>query len=293
MSVASPTCPISAFVTAYGRREATLKTIERLQSCRPAPAEIWVHVDGGGKTLAGEIEARFPAVHVIVSDARIGPGGGRNRLLREARHELVASFDDDSFPADEDFFQRALVASAAHPEAAVLAAVVLDGTNAHAANPRQPLRVASFVGCGCVYRRDVFLTTSGYVPLPLAYGMEEVDLAIRLHVQGRRIMLDPALRVVHELDLAHRLSLQVRAAMMANMVLFVFLRYPVVLWPLGAVQCLRKAVELLLGGGWRAILAGLRGLPALLSEHREHRQPLPSGAILSYILLRRRAAQHG
>lgn len=269
-----------------------MKTIERLRNCRPAPAEIWVHVDAGGKTLATQIQARFPEVGLLVSDTQVGPGGGRNRLLQEARHNLVASFDDDSHPADKDYFQRVLVAAAADPEAAVLAAVVLDGTSAQPTELRYPVRVASFVGCGCVYRRDSFLATSGYVPLPLAYGMEEVDLAIRLHAMGQRIMLNPSLRVVHELDLGHRLSLQVCTAMMANILLFVFLRYPVLLWPLGAAQCQRKALELLIQGRWRGILGGLRSFPALLSKHHTLREALPWRAILSYTLLRRRIGQH-
>ncbi len=292
MAPDSPTCPISAIITAYGRPEITMKTIERLRNCRPAPAEIGVHVDNGGKTLAGQIQVRFPEVRVLLSDTRVGPGGGRNRLLQEARHNLVASFDDDSHPADEDFFQRVLAAAVADPEAAVFAAVVLDGTNEQTAELRHSFQVASFVGCGCVYRRDVFLASSGYVPLPLAYGMEEVDLAIRLHAGGHRIMLDPSLRVVHELDLGHRLSLQVCTAMMANILLFVFLRYPVVLWPLGVAQCLRKALELLLQGRWRGILGGMRSFPTLLSEHHKRREALPWRAVLSYTLLRRRAGRH-
>ncbi|WP_395747000.1 glycosyltransferase family 2 protein [Prosthecobacter sp.] len=279
---------MSAVLTACGRPEITLKTIGRLLGCRPPPAEVRVHVDNGGTALAEEIRARFPTVHVVVSATRIGPGGGRNRLLQEAQQELVASFDDDSYPADGDFFQRVLAAAAAHPQAAVMAAVILDGTGAPTAAPKQATRVASFVGCGCVYRRAAFLATSGYVPLPLAYGMEEVDLALRLHAQGGCIVFDPGLRVVHELDLRHRLSPQVAAAMMANSLLLVYLRYPLVLWPLGALQCLRKAMELLRQGGWRGITEGLRSLPGLVSAHRASRQVLPWRAIVSYILLRRR-----
>ena len=34
--------------------------------------------------------------------------------------------------------------------------------------------VASFVGCGCAYRREAFGETRGYVPLPLAYAFSIV-----------------------------------------------------------------------------------------------------------------------
>ena len=46
-----------------------------------------------------------------------------------------------------------------------------------------------------------FLATSGYVPLAVAYGMEEVDLALRLHEKGGRILRTPGLRVFHDTDL--------------------------------------------------------------------------------------------
>ena len=53
----------------------------------------------------------------------------------------------------------------------------------------------------CVYRRSAFLEAGGYVPLPVAYGMEEVDLALRLHSRGGKILTTPWLRVFHNTDL--------------------------------------------------------------------------------------------
>src|SRR5688500_5426273 len=153
------TVPIAAIVTAYERPEMTVRTVRRLQDCRPAPAEILVHVDGYRAALAQQLGEMFPDVTVLSSTERIGPGGGRNRLLQEAKQELVASFDDDSYPADLDFFQRAVNAATSNPDAAVLTATLLDGSGeTEAAAPRAE-RVATFAGGACVYRRSVFLET--------------------------------------------------------------------------------------------------------------------------------------
>ncbi|HKR21506.1 MAG TPA: glycosyltransferase, partial [Pyrinomonadaceae bacterium] len=97
---------ISAIVTAYERIEQTLNTIRILESCDPKPDEILVHVDGNRTDFQSVIGNSFPNVRVIMSRERVGPGGGRNKLVDAATCDLVASFDDDSYPIDSDYFAR-------------------------------------------------------------------------------------------------------------------------------------------------------------------------------------------
>lgn len=196
--------PVTAIVTAYKRHEQTLETVRCLLACVPPPAEVLVHVDGGRKDMEEALKQAFPTIRILTSESSVGPGGGRNRLVREARENLVASFDDDSHPADADFFQRVVDAATAIPDAAIIAATILDGTEESGPQPGRAMIAANFVGCGCVYRREVFVKTTGYVPLPVAYGMEEVDLSIRLHAMGSKIVHEPRLRVVHDLKHHHR-----------------------------------------------------------------------------------------
>jgi hypothetical protein len=312
---APTTVPIAAIVTAYERPEMTVRTLRRLQDCRPAPSEILVHVDGSQATLAKQLRETFPNVAVLSSDERIGPGGGRNRLLREASQELVASFDDDSYPADLDFFQRAVDAAAANPDAAVLTATLLDGSGDTEVPEPRTGRVATFAGGACVYRRSIFLETAGYVPLPLAYGMEEVDMSLRLYAMGRRIVHVSGLRVVHDVaplksvrrvafdglrprivtakDPGHRDTRDIAAGTVANLALLPFLRYPVRLWPYGAAQCLHKVVELMCNGRTREALAGLSSIPGHLWRHRHQRAPLTAEQVRSYLRMRRGGSDGG
>jgi hypothetical protein len=249
---------------------------------------------------------------VLLSTERVGPGGARNRLLQAANEELAASFDDDSYPADPDFFRRAVAAAEGCPDAAVFTATLLDGSGDALHAPDHLAQVATFAGGACVYRRPVFLQTSGYVPLPLAYGMEEVDLSLRLHAMGRRIVHVPVLRVVHEVaplknvrrivfrgiwprlvaaqDPGHRDTREIAAGTVANLALLPYLRYPAVLWPYGIAQCLHKALELVCNGRTREALAGLCRIPAHLWRHRGQRAPLTVAEVRSYLRLRRNEA---
>jgi len=116
--------PVTAIVTAHDRVEQTLSTLEVIQTCDPSPAEIVVHVDGTNPLLIKAIKKDFPNVRLIVSETSVGPGGGRNKLIEAATNEFVASFDDDSYPIDSDYFARALRVFEKFPEAAVVCAGV-------------------------------------------------------------------------------------------------------------------------------------------------------------------------
>jgi GT2 family glycosyltransferase len=203
----------------------------------------------------------------------------------------VASFDDDSYPVNPDYF--ALVASEfeKYPHAAVLGAVVRDIYFPE--GPPAPVthRSAGFVGCGCVYRRSAFLSTSGFVPLKLAYGMEEVDLSMRLYAGGDIILQSSRLVVQHDTDMTHRFTSSVNAAVTSNAALLIFLRYPVALWPMGLVQFCKIVVGLIREGRSDGILSGIFNIPSHLYRHRQYRKTLTFRELTSFISLRRRYAR--
>lgn len=282
--------PVTAIVTAFERVPQTLQTLARLRSCQPAPAQVLVHVDGNRQQTAAAIRERDPSAQVLVSAGNIGPGGGRNRLIAAAEHEIVASFDDDSWPIDGDYFERLVGLFEQYPEAAILNAALF-----HRGEARRPATDhtewrASFVGAGCAYRRGAFLATGGYVPLPTAYGMEEVDLSLRLHARRGRILHCERLRVEHDTDLAHHGSAEVTAASIANIALLAFLRYPAWMWPVGLAQVANRIWWLLRNGRQPGVVRGAMSIPAHLYAYRSWRAPLPASAVRSYLASRRPAA---
>lgn len=288
MSPIPETVGVSAIVTAYDRVEQTLEALRRLRACRPQPAEVLVHVDANADDCAEAIRRSGLADRVLVSDVRVGPGGGRNRLMAAARHPIVASFDDDSWPIDADYFLRLVTLFGRHAGAGVIGACLFHRGEARREARDVAVPRADFVGAGCAYRRDVFLAAGGYVPLPIAYGMEEVDLSLRLHAQGWHILHSDWLRVEHDTDLSHHSAPETTAASVANVALLTFLRYPVHLWPLGLFQYVKRLWWLVGEGRHRGVLAGVLRTPRHLVRYRGHRRPLPSAAVRSYLRLRRR-----
>ena len=278
---------IAAIVTAYERTEQTLATLRVIQNCEPRPAEVLVHVDGNRSRCAEAIRAAFPDVRVLLSREQAGPGGGRNKLIAATASELVASFDDDSYPIDSDYFARAEQLFAKHPDASVVCAALYHRGETIALDARDAQWTADFSGGACVYRRSVFLAAGGYVPLPVAYGMEEVDLALRLHSRGARILTSSWLRVFHDTDLQRHGDARVTAGSIANQALLTYLRYPVSLWIVGVGQCLRRVFWLVRQGRLRGIFTGVTMIPAHLRANRQYRMPLQPEAVRSYLALRR------
>jgi GT2 family glycosyltransferase len=278
---------ISAIVTAYDRIEQTLATLRVIQNCAPAPDEILVHVDANQIACENAIREAFPDVHVLRSQEQVGPGGGRNKLVAAAQYEFVASFDDDSYPIDSDYFARALRMFEKFPEASLICAALYHAGESIGLDTQSGQWTADFSGGACIYRRKAFLDVGGYVPLPVAYGMEEVDLAIRLHAQGGKILTTPWLRVFHNTDLKHHAEPRVTAGSIANLALLTYLRYPISLWGIGMGQCANRLLWLLRHGRRRGIVKGVTMIPAHVWENHRYRAPVSKKVVRSYLALRR------
>jgi GT2 family glycosyltransferase len=278
---------ISAIVTAFNRTRQTLDTLNKLQQCSPPPDELLVHVDGNQQVLASAINSAFPSVKVTCNPQSVGPGGGRNTLLSKATNEIVASFDDDSYPIDRDFFNRVRKLSDAVPDAAIYAGAVYERDAFVESDEYKANWVADFSGGACVYRRSRFLQTSGYLSLPLAYGMEEVDLALRLHASTEKVLRTPWLRVFHDTSLTRHGDPQITEASIKNIALLAYLRYPSTCYWVGFGQVLNRIFWLLKNQRRQGILQGLIAIPDHLHSHRAHRYPVSTLRLLSYLKLRR------
>jgi GT2 family glycosyltransferase len=284
---------ITAIVTAYERVDQTLNTLRILAACEPQPDEILVHVDANGVECAQAVREQFPQIRVIVSKERVGPGGGRNKLVAAASHDFVASFDDDSYPIDADYFARVGQLFDRFAEASVVCAALYHVGEAIGLDERKAQWTADFSGGACVYRRDAFVNAGGYVPLPVAYGMEETDLALRLHSHGGKILSSSWLRVFHDTDLGRHAEPHVTAGSIANLALLAYLRYPVALWSIGVAQCANRVFWLLRHGRHRGIWRGLTMIPGHLRAHRRFRLTVSSRSVRSYLALRRTPSHAG
>ncbi|WP_397382227.1 glycosyltransferase family 2 protein [Prosthecobacter sp.] len=276
--------PISVAVPGCRRFAQLRVTLERLHACQPPPAEILVHLDGNDSALRDLVQFEFPGVRLLHSEILMGPGGARNRMTQEARCQWVAHFDDDSFPLDLDYFARAWSLIARLPETAVFCASILP-MESHDA---QGLWLqAVYPGCGHLMSRDWFLRTQGYLPIPIAYNLEEVDVGIQLHAMGGLCLQSGELRVFHDHLPPLREDDDIQVGMMINTVLFPLLRYPLLLLPQACASVTLRVFRLALRQEWRVILRALCMLPSNIWQFLPLRAPVSNAAAWSWLLLRR------
>jgi len=278
---------VTAVVPAFNRIGKCIDTLSKIYNCVPRPAEVIVHVDGNRQEYAKEIKNAFPETKVLGSVDRLGPGGSRNKMIEAASCNLVASFDDDSYPLDCDYFQKVAQVADALADASIISATLY-----HPGEEIEPptsaiVRVADFPGCACIYRRDRFQEFGGYLPIVVPYGIEEVDLALRYCSRGALIYRAGCLRVFHNNDRSEHADAGITAASIANIALLAFLRYPVICWPIGMWQVMRRLIWLIKVGRIAGIFQGMTKIPVELLKFRQHRTVLPTSAILSYLRLRR------
>lgn len=281
-------CNVTAVIPTYNRPQKLLEALEKISKCVPHPNEIIIHIDGNDTTTEPVLQnSGFKDIVIVKNSAQVGPGGGRNLAIARAKNEIVASFDDDSYPIDSDYFARLVQLFEIFPKASVIGSAIFHQHEPILPDQKTASWVADFVGCGCAYRRDVFLRTKGYVQIPLAYGMEETDLSLRLHHLEWGVVHSPWLRVFHDTKLEHHNNPKITAASIANQALLVYLRYPVILWWLGGIQCLNRVFWLIRHQRWNGILTGLVLIPGLIQQQHHHRQVVSAKSLLSYLRLRR------
>ena len=281
-------CNITVGIPTYNRIEKLLISLEKILQCDPQPNEIIIHIDKGDRTTEKIITQKYPEIKLILSSTRMGPGGGRNKIINAATNNIIASFDDDSYPLDQDYFQRLKILFEKLPNTAVI-----NGAVFHIGESIKPDKYiasinSNFIGCGCAYRRDIFLQTTGYIALPLAYGMEEVDLALRLINLNWNIVNTPWLRVFHKTNLEHHNQPQITAATIANQILLTYLRYPLKLWWVGFYQCSNRIIWLIKNHRLAGILTGIISIPQLILKHQGDRAPISTQALNNYLKYRRK-----
>jgi glycosyltransferase involved in cell wall biosynthesis len=237
----SSPAPISVAIPAFGNEQALAHTLRQIACCVPLPAEVLLHYDGGWEPTLDMASLIPVPVTILRSDHCIGPGGGRDRLLRAANQEFIASFDDDSWPLDTDYFARAVALMESIPNAAVISpAVYLAERPAHP-NVPEINSVRAFEGSASIHRRSIHFCLPGYVPVPAAYGVEEVDLALQIHAAGYEMYSTPWLRAWHDrplVELNHTVLPWIR-----NELLLAYLRFPTIAQPWGLVRALRHVMR--------------------------------------------------
>lgn len=182
------------------------KCLSSLAASTLRPLEIIVVDDASTDSTAEAAEAS--GVHVLRMERRSGPGVARNRGASAARGDILVFVDADVC-VHTDTLERFSSAFAAMPTPdAVFGAydttpfepgLVSQYKNLahHFVHVSHPGEASTFwAGCGAI-RREVFLEVGGFDPAFDRPSIEDIELGLRLHLRGRRIVLRPEIQATH------------------------------------------------------------------------------------------------
>jgi GT2 family glycosyltransferase len=172
--------------------------------------EIIVVDNHSEEDVAGLVQARSSAIRLIQLPANLGPCGGRNAGIREARGQILITIDNDVSFASPFEVRKAVRAFEEHPDYHVLAFRICGVATGKLrvrewCHPRDWKEFGetefetNFFGEGAsAFRREIFDNVGLYWE-PLFIGHEGYDLGLRLLDHGYRILYCPRVSVCHSM----------------------------------------------------------------------------------------------
>ena len=190
-------------ITTKNRASDLRRTCRVLEQLNPPPLEVLITMDGCTEDVVKAVKAvkaELPHVQLFVNPVGLGSVASRDRMIREARGDLVLALDDDSYPEQLDCISRILPLFEQRPKLGVLHfpqrtdeyPETLAGTNF---DSKEHL-TRSFANSGAVLRRSTYLQLSGFEPR-FFHMYEEPDYALQCVAAGYHVVFSPIVTIRH------------------------------------------------------------------------------------------------
>ena len=194
---------LSVMITTKNRASDLRRTCRVLEQLNPPPLEVLITMDGcteDAVKAVKAVKAELPHVQLFVNPVGLGSVASRDRMIREARGDLVLALDDDSYPEQLDCISRILPLFEQRPKLGVLHfpqrtdeyPETLAGTNF---DSKEHL-TRSFANSGAVLRRSTYLQLSGFEPR-FFHMYEEPDYALQCVAAGYHVVFSPIVTIRH------------------------------------------------------------------------------------------------
>src|SRR5712671_2598211 len=92
----------SIMITTKDRVDDLRRTCRAIQQLDSPPFEILITADGCTDGTVEFVRSELTQARLIVNEQGRGSVASRDRMMREARGDLVLSLDDDSYPEQSD-----------------------------------------------------------------------------------------------------------------------------------------------------------------------------------------------
>ncbi|HEY1662548.1 MAG TPA: glycosyltransferase [Verrucomicrobiae bacterium] len=197
---------VSVMITTKNRAIDLQRTCQRLRQLNPSPLEVLITADGCTDDTIGVVKSEMPNARLIVNPSGKGSVASRDRMIREAKGDLIFALDDDSYPEQLDCLDQIFVLFARNPRLAVAHfpqctdeyPETLTETDFGQEHPTR-----SFANSGAVLRRSIYLQLSGFEP-KFFHMYEEPDYALQCVAAGYEVLFTPLVTIRHHFSGATR-----------------------------------------------------------------------------------------
>lgn len=215
---------ISLIILTYNQRDLTLRCLESLGNLHVDSRYEIILVDNGSTDgTRSEVISRFPGIRYLYQEKNLGVAAGRNAGLRIARGRKLMLLDNDTIvpsgaiEALSEYLDRnpdtGLVAPGLEsPEGRIqkswkdfpgiiskLRNVLTRGRSSHYCEriPDREIEPFYVIGAAQMFPREVW-QKCGELDEKIFYGPEDADFCIRVRKAGRKVVYNPAVRIVHD-----------------------------------------------------------------------------------------------
>jgi GT2 family glycosyltransferase len=190
---------VSIIIATHSRLEELRRTVQVLSNLEQTPNEVLITADGCTDDTVEFVRSKVPNAKLIVNNVTIGSVASRDRMIREARGELVLELDDDSYPEQKDCIARFVPLFEQRPKLAVLH--FPQRTDEHPDTLAQTefgqeKLTRSFASSGAVLRRSIYLQLAGFESR-FFHMYEEPDYGLQCVAAGYEVLFSPVVVIRH------------------------------------------------------------------------------------------------
>ena len=186
-------------ITTRDRAEELKRTCRVLRELDPAPLEILITLDGCTDNSVEVVKREIPGARLFINKVGQGSVASRDRMMREARGELVLALDDDSYPEQPDGLDRIAMLFVERPALAIAHFPQRTDEYPETLTRKEfgPARLTrSFANSGAVLRRSTYLELPGFEPM-FFHMYEEPDYALQCVAAGYEVLYTPVISIRH------------------------------------------------------------------------------------------------